>query len=248
MIRLSSQVTSCRQAFGDFGRLTLLLVLVQIALALEPHGWRPTTRNKETMLTRNHRSKQLLHDNMKLSEDSFSRRPADTSSPIDSTRRNVLWAMSIPVAGSWPLTARAEDSRLAPLLKEVQQARSQLDAVPKLIESEQWDAVRAILITPPLSDCWTKSAKKEPLLSQYAQAVGDSPNGDELAALEAKEDLSSHLRFLDMAVYNNVFNPIKSEGETGATKQLIKSYYEDPINELKASQAALEELIKLGKS
>ena len=50
-----------------------------------------------------------------------------------------------------------------------------------------------------------------------------------------------------MAVYNNVFNPIAVEGTTGATKQLVKSYYEDPINEYKGSVAVLDELIKLGK-
>ena len=44
---------------------------------------------------------------------------------------------------------------------------------------------------------------------------------------------------------DNVFNPIKTEGETGATQGLIKSYYEDPINEFKASAAALDELVKL---
>jgi hypothetical protein len=79
------------------------------------------------------------------------------------------------------------------------------------------------------------------MLRKYAESVED-----ELAALEAREDAVSHLRFLDMAVYNNVFNPIGSEGTSGATKELIRSYYEDPTNEWKASVAALEELIRLG--
>ena len=69
--------------------------------------------------------------------------------------------------------------------------------------------------------------------------------GDELAALEAREELVSHLRYLDMAVYNNVFNPITVEGKSGATKELIRSYYEDPINEYKASVSALNDLINL---
>ena len=51
--------------------------------------------------------------------------------------------------------------------------------------------MRAILITPPLSDCWGKNAR--PLLREYASAVGDG-GGDELAALEAREDAMSHLR------------------------------------------------------
>ena len=75
-----------------------------------------------------------------------------------------------------------------------------------------------------------------------ASAVGDA-GGDELSILELREEVQSHLRYLDMAVYNNVFNPISREGETGATKQLIQSYYEDPKNELKASQAALDGIL-----
>ena len=66
-----------------------------------------------------------------------------------------------------------------------------------------------------------------------------------MAALELREDAISHLRYLDMAVYNNIFNPIATEGESGATKELIRSYYEDPMNEWKASKAAVDALIGL---
>jgi hypothetical protein len=82
------------------------------------------------------------------------------------------------------------------------------------------------------------------LLLNLAEAIGEAGK-DELAALEAKEDANSHLRYLDAAVYSNNFNPIKTEGETGATKTLVKSYYEDPINEYRASLAALDELIRV---
>ena len=84
-------------------------------------------------------------------------------------------------------------------------------------------------------------------MKQYAEAQDDLPNGDELTALELREEALDHLRFLDMAVYNNVFNPIKSEGETGATKELIRSYYEDPVKEYHASVKVLDELISLSK-
>lgn len=140
----------------------------------------------------------------------------------------------------------AAGSDFAALRDKVTEARRQLDPVPNLIKEEKWDSIRAILITPPLSDCWGKSSGANPLLRNYAEAVGDQ-GGDELAALEAREEALDHLRFLDMSAYNNVFNPIKTEGETGATKGLIKSYYEDPVNELKASTAALDELVKLGE-
>ena len=47
--------------------------------------------------------------------------------------------------------------------------------------------------------------------------------------------------------YNNVFNPIGSEGTSGATKELIRSYYEDPTNELTAVRKSLVELQKLAE-
>lgn len=130
------------------------------------------------------------------------------------------------------------------MFQQLQQAEQQLNDIPKLIDGEKWDSVRAILIAPPLSDCWAKTNR--PLLKNYAQALGDA-GGDELAALEAKEELQGHLRYLDMAVYNNNFNPITVEGKTGASATLISSYYDDPKREFQASRKALQELIGLAK-
>ena len=169
-----------------------------------------------------------------------------------SNRREFLissFAVSVitsQIRGDVANAAENSSGSLNTILIEIQKARQQMNAVPDLIKSEQWDGVRAILITPPLSDLWTKSARKSSLLQDYANVIGTSPTGDELAVLEAKEDVEGHLRFLDMAVYNNNFNPIKSVGEIGATKALISSYYEDPINEYKATVAALDNLIQLG--
>jgi hypothetical protein len=141
------------------------------------------------------------------------------------------------------VSVNAESTVSESTLEQIKLARKQLEPVPELIAKEQWDGVRAVLLKPPLSDCWTKSAKKIPLLQQYAEAVED-----ELAALEMKEEIQSHLRYLDMAVYNNVFNPIKSTGTIGATKELIRSYYEDPMNEYKASIRSFDELLQLSSS
>lgn len=117
----------------------------------------------------------------------------------------------------------------------------QLDpAVPGHIEKEQWDSVRNLLASPPLSDLLRQPA----LLNDYSSLV---PEENGLDVLQAKEELVTHARFLDMAVYNNVFNPIKTMGENGATKQLIASYYEDPKREYLATINALRELYKLGE-
>jgi len=48
-----------------------------------------------------------------------------------------------------------------------------------------------------------------------------------------------------MAVYNNVFNLISTEGATGASTELVRSFYEDPINEWKASKSAIDDVIAL---
>jgi len=83
----------------------------------------------------------------------------------------------------------------ASLLGQVRQARDQLKPIPKLIEDGKWDSVRAVLLEPPLADCWAKTNR--PLLAKYAEALGDK-GGDELEALEAKEEILNHLRYLDM--------------------------------------------------
>jgi hypothetical protein len=167
---------------------------------------------------------------------------------LGTPRRDFLTiAIGAATAYLYPIPAIAvASSSLDGMVSELRIARQQMNDVPSLIQKEQWDAVRSILVTPPVSDLWTKSARKTPFLQEYANVIGGIPSGDELAVLEAKEDVEGHLRFLDMAAYNNVFNPIKSMGETGATKELIRSYYNDPINEYKASITALDELIQLG--
>ena len=124
------------------------------------------------------------------------------------------------------------------LLLQIKEARKQLDPIPELIKQEQWDKIRAILVKPPISGCWTSRGKNK-LLEDFADQL------DDIEALEFKEEVISHLRYLDMAAYNNVFNPIATEGTSGATKELVRSYYEDPTNELEASRLALDSLIKL---
>jgi hypothetical protein len=137
-------------------------------------------------------------------------------------------------------------SLLSEILSQLQQAQQQLEKVPSLIDKRQWDSVRAVLIVPPLSDCWVAN-RRSLLLPRYVQLL-ESIGGDDYAAVQIMEDLQGHLRFLDMAVYNNNFNPIVVEGTTNASPTLIESYYQDPIKEYRASQSALQELIDLSKS
>ncbi|KAL7572602.1 hypothetical protein ACA910_010359 [Epithemia clementina (nom. ined.)] len=181
---------------------------------------------------------------------------------------SVAASAAVAVAAE-PTTTTTFPQPLQAYQSMLQTARNQLNAVPAILEREKWDQVRAILITPPLSDCWTtslsSSSQSQSSQSQsprgttrtttttsstttntfwksVASAVGDA-GGDELAILEGREELQSHLRYLDMAVYNNNFNPITTMGKTGATQALIDSYYQDPMRELSASQAALDAIL-----
>jgi|UniRef100_A0A8J9SYP9 hypothetical protein len=170
--------------------------------------------------------------------------------PETPSRRTFLFTPVVLLLASTGGTTGAAAVPLPPSVAErtalLEQARTQLVKVPALLREEKWDAVRAVLLQPPVADLWAKASGVKNILPAYAAAVGDA-GGDELAVLEAKEDIVSHLRYLDMAVYNNVFNPIAVEGTVGATKALLRSYYEDPINEYNACLRALDELIALGK-
>lgn len=153
---------------------------------------------------------------------------------------------------AWAVPQSADN--LASLLSQLKEAKGQLEKSPPLIESEKWDTIRTILSEAPLVDIWGK--KSTPLLTNYVEALGDAEASGipgvatdaEFLALEAREDLVSHLRYFDAACYSNVFNPITVEGKSGATKQLIDSYYNDPVNEYKASLKLLDRLIGLAGS
>jgi hypothetical protein len=174
--------------------------------------------------------------------------PKEETTLVDRNRRRSIFQIcftSLGLSISAPEISYAKGKNLDQLQSQLKEARAQLDPVPKLIQEQKWDSVRAILITPPLSDCWSKTGK---LLQSYANAIGEElPDGDELAALELKEEALDHLRFLDMAVYNNVFNPIRTEGESGATKELISSYYDDPVREYNACVRVMDDLLSLTK-
>ena len=155
-----------------------------------------------------------------------------------------ITALQSPLPASAAADTPTPTKDINELRLQIEMALKQINNIPDLIQNEKWDSIRAILIEHPIYDCWNKNT---PMLKSYADALGATPTGDELSALEQREELISHLRYLDMAVYNNVFNPISSEGTNGATKALIDSYYNDPIREYKASKSALEELIKLSE-
>ncbi|GMH61367.1 hypothetical protein TrLO_g8728 [Triparma laevis f. longispina] len=151
----------------------------------------------------------------------------------------VTATSSLLIPTSPARTSAAETSTLSSDLFSLETSLSQLNKIPTLITNQKWDSVRAVLLEPPLKDLW---AKNTPFTKAYASKVED-----ELSALEASDELLTHLRYLDMSVYNNVFNPIATEGESGASKELIRSYWEDPKRELSSCISEVKTLIELGQ-
>jgi hypothetical protein len=233
--------------------LTLAMVLSNSVGALSTNRWgfvyAPSQRQSSVFVATNLRMARVPAPfTLPVGKSHIESSDACTAQNGHTHRRTFLHGVAAFLTLAPMISAAAasdpSSSDLPTLLSQIKEARAQLDAVPDLIRSEKWDSVRAILITPPLSDCWAKGGR--PTLQKYAEAIGEA-DGDELAVLESRDDLASSLRFLDMAVYNNIFNPIKAEGSSGATKALVASYYEDPFTEYKASLVTLDALIELAK-
>ncbi|GFH56556.1 hypothetical protein CTEN210_13032 [Chaetoceros tenuissimus] len=220
-----------------------VVILVLTFLTGSTFAFSPSSR-RYAGAEKSSRSFSLLGDTMnKRNTKLFAISKNQNEESLEMNRRSAVQALissAVIFSSVQPASAAATD--IQKVFTQIEQARKQLEPVPTLIQEEKWDAVRAILITPPLSDCWSKTSK---LLKNYADAIGELPDGDEFAALELKDDAEYHLRFLDMAVYNNVFNPIKTEGESGATKELVRSYYEDPKNEYNSCVKIFDALVDL---
>ena len=244
--------------------LTLSLLLGSLLLLPATHSFTSTSLSRSNAVGTNHHHhrrgfypdsawKARSHDDEY--EESFVQDTINSNPGTDSRRgmlasfaanAGVLLAATTAAATMIlrPSPAGAASARddVGEMLALIREANGQLEKIPPLLKEEKWDGVRSVLMEAPLRDCWSKST---PVLKKYAEALGETPGGDELAALEGREDLLQHLRFLDMAVYNNVFNPIATEGTTGASKALIDSYYNDPTREYEASKRAIEALIEL---
>lgn len=102
---------------------------------------------------------------------------------VQQTFPAAFMGLILPQGRNSVAVAADTKNNLRELQSLLQQAQKQLDPIPSIIEKQQWDKVRAILITPPLSDCWTNSKRSSNLLQDVANAVGDA-GGDELAILE----------------------------------------------------------------
>lgn len=147
-------------------------------------------------------------------------------------------AASLPTAASAAKQQRqaqtADDApaQIADALATLKAARTAIDACDPCIDAAKWDTVRTILATYPVVT--TKASVKN-----LARVLPDDIRG---AVLGMNQDLLSALKFLDTAVYSNVF--VGEEREILGTK----IDFDTPRAYLADAKAVLDELIDLVES
>jgi hypothetical protein len=83
-------------------------------------------------------------------------------------------------------------------ITDLKTSKTKLEAIPQLLDQNEWDKVRTILKTPPINFLWNLGDAKNPLV-QYAKESGD------FELLEMKDELSVTLQMCDQLTYDNAF-------------------------------------------
>lgn len=99
-----------------------------------------------------------------------------------------------------PFSAQASSSSSSAddFVNDLKTSKSKLEAIPQLLDQNEWDKVRTILKTPPVNLLWNLGDAKNPLV-QYAKESGD------FELLEMKDELSVTLQMCDQLTYDNAF-------------------------------------------
>ena len=127
-----------------------------------------------------------------------------SESMTTTSRRNFVFATAtalVPAAGMMlmsPSAALAAAGETKVLLEQLELSRQKIDAIPSLLQKEEWEAVRQILKTPPVNFLWNMGDSKNPVL-QLAKAT------DEFELIDLKDELSLSLQICDQLTYDNVF-------------------------------------------
>lgn len=96
--------------------------------------------------------------------------------------------------------ATAADDEAA-ILDEIRAIRKALDppAINKLLDEEQWDAVRSIFKVPPVNYAWEQSQKTKNPFRKLADLR------DDVELFEVVDDLAASLQLADQYCYSNTF-------------------------------------------
>ena len=100
-----------------------------------------------------------------------------------------------------PVTAAFAADTEASIIAEIKEIRAKLDVptINKLLETEQWDAVRSIFKAAPVNLAWEQTlAKKNPF-----KKLADLR--DDVEQFEVVDELASAIQLADQYCYSNTF-------------------------------------------
>jgi hypothetical protein len=116
------------------------------------------------------------------------------------------------------------------LLGELTLSKEKLEAIPSLLEQEEWDKVRTILKTPPVNKLWNLGDSQNIVL-KLAKESGN------VELFELKDDLALNLQTCDQLTYANAF----VYTQPGNGKINIKEPQDIVKRAMKQIQQAIEE-------
>lgn len=119
------------------------------------------------------------------------------SSIIERRSFIALGAFSGLALGTNPAFAAGKDD-IDSMIAELEEVRSKLEPIPRLLQAEDWEGVRTILKSPPVNFIWNVGVDKNTLV-RLAQST------DNIELLELKDDLAISLQMCDQFTYDNVF-------------------------------------------
>ncbi|KAJ1459966.1 hypothetical protein M885DRAFT_613069, partial [Pelagophyceae sp. CCMP2097] len=114
---------------------------------------------------------------------------------LQPSRRALLQAAPFAAFAVSPRRTVAAD---AAALDRARAARLALDAVPPLLEAQEWDKARSVLKASPVAELWNLGNAKNYVRTAFLDA-GDAD------LIELAEDLSSALQLTDQYAYDNNF-------------------------------------------
>lgn len=115
-----------------------------------------------------------------------------------SSRRVFLTSSAVLGFATFADKAFAADETVDSMIDELVASKKNLESVPGLLQAQEWEKVRAILKSPPVSNLWNLGDGKNTLL-KVSKAT------DEFELIDLKDELSISLQICDQLAYDNVF-------------------------------------------
>ena len=139
--------------------------------------------------------------------------------PLHLNRRAVHSAALASLLPLTPLAAFAAEPSEAALIDEIKEIKAKLDLpeINRLLDEEQWDAVRSIFKVPPVNYAWEQSQSKKNPFKKLADLR------DDVEGFEVVDELAAALQLADQFCYSNTF--IYTQPGNGKGAQSIERHW-----------------------